>query len=306
MHEICRCNCEKDAADCVQCGKNLGYAIGRFFNDAKVIDASKIGTKSSDGKYCYIGKSEVENGGVCDILGMTDKMDVDMSKFVPELQLRNGIKGNMSDYLKEWIESSGGNNGNTGEQTLAKLEEYEQGKMFISPFKVGATIVPFDKEAWATYDSKNKIKAVKLTLTEDSQKNLRQSIQITTNVEVNGKHVFSPQEFIENFSISGSTTKNSSKYIRITDGGIVRPVCLKYSNCKILIDNVYVYVDSGTKTVPIGAWGAKVMQNSSLLQQFLDRPDGKILSDAIEHLGRLRKFIAPYWCAKSHVVTVEG
>lgn len=299
MAKVCQCRCNK--AECIQCDTNVGYAIGKFFNDVKVVDASKVGTFSDGGKLVYTGKCEVENGGICDILMPVEKIDFDGDKFIPELTLQNGIKGTMSDYLQKWIDSNGGG----GEKTLEALKMYEQGKTFVNPFKVGTTITPLTKEAKENIEGRNKIKAVTYKLKKDALGNLRQVLEVHTNVQVKGKNIFSADEFMTLFSVSGSTTKNTEKFVKMTDAGIIRPVCIKYPEFNILIDNVYVYIDDGKRTMPIGAWGAYSMMKNETMDMLLEKKKFKLVKDATECLGKLRKFIAPYWCVRSNIIIGE-
>lgn len=299
MSRVCQCRCNK--SECIQCDVNVGYAIGKFFNDVKVVDASKVGTTTDNGKLTYTGKFEVENGGICDLLNPTDKIEFECDRFIPELTLQNGIKGTMSDFLQKWIDSNGGG----GEKTMMALKMYEQGKTFVNPFKVGATITPLNKEAKENIEGKNKIKAVAYKLKKDTLGNLRQVVEVHTNVSIGSKNKFTANEFMEQFSVSGSTTKDSGKFVKMTDAGIIRPVCIKYPEFNILIDNVYVYIDDGKRTMPVGAWGTYSMMKSDTLDMLLSKKKFRLVKDATECLGKLRKFIAPYWCVRSNVIIGE-
>lgn len=298
MARICQCRCSKE--ECVQCGVNVGYAIGRFMQDARVIDGSKIGTLTDDGKVIYTGIIEVDNGGVCDVAFPIEKTKFRGDKFIPELSLQNGAKGNMSDYLEQYIKENGG-----GEYAMQNLKMFEQGKMFVSPFKVGTKITPRKKEE-VNHETKCKIQSIKFTVQEDAFGNFRQVMQIGTNCTVkDGQKIFTPSEFLENFSVNGATTKSGSEFIKMTDGGIIRPVCIRYGGLSILIDNCYIYIDDGSKTVPVGTWGAYDTQRSESLDLILNNKNFKKVKDAIESLSKLHKYIAPYWCASSNIIIAE-
>lgn len=297
MAKICQCRCDK--AECTQCDQNVGYAIGRFMQDVRVVDGSKVGTTADDGKLIYTGKLEVDNGGICDILYPVEKVDFNCDRFIPELVLQNGIKGSMADFVNKYREKNGG-----CEKALANIELFEQGKMFISPFKVGTTLSPYKKEKDSMVE-RYKIQSVKFTVAKDSFGNLRQEIIVSVNEPVGGRRHFTPSELLEHFSVSGTTSKASAEFVKMTDGGIVKPVCVKYKEFSILIDNCYIYIDDGNKTVPIGVWGAYDTQKSESLDLIIGNKKFKKVKDAIEALSKVRKFIAPYWCAKSNIIIAD-
>lgn len=296
MAKICQCNCNKKDEMCIQCDANLGYSIVKFFSDVRLIEANKCGSESGDN--VYTGVLEAEGGGTCDVGFKKEKVDIIGCNYIPSLKMANGLNPSIMHYVNAYEETSGPINPKLKED----IEQFLLGKRFIGIFKTGTAVRPYNSEDLVSYDKICKIKALRFNLLKDEHGDARQVIEVIINGEIDGEKRFPLGEFTERFGVSNKITKKSSKYIDVTDSGIIRPVCIEYTGMKFLIDNTYVYVDDGHKTIPIGCWGAHQLQKNNMLNSLLSNKNFGKLKEAIDCLGSVRKYIAPYWCLPSVVI----
>lgn len=298
MAKICQCKCNKKDEMCVQCDANLGYSIVKFFSDVRLVEADKCGSESASGDIVYTGVLESEGGGTCDVGFKKEKADIIGGNYISPLRMANGLNPSIMHYVNAYEETAGAINPKLKED----IEQFMLGKRFIGIFKTGTAVRAYNSEDLISYDNTCKIKALRFNLLKDGHGDVRQVVEVMINGELDGERRFPLGEFTEKFGISNVMTKKSSKYIDVTDSGIIRPVCIDYTGMKILIDNTYVYVDDGHKTIPIGCWGAHQLQKNNTLDSLLSNSNFSKLKEAIDCLCSVRKYIAPYWCLPSKVV----
>ena len=297
MNRVCQCRCQK--AECNQCDINIGYSIGKFMQDVKVIDASLIGTTTKEGDLEYCGVLDTDKGGSCYLLSKIDKENKGRT-FIPELRLQNGASGAMVDKLMEYKNVHGG-----CEKAMSKLTTYEQGKTFVCPFKPDTIIAPYVNGS-AKNDGTRRIQAIKFSLSTDAFGNSHQRVELLPGGHMWGNNkaqYMLIDDFFEEYSIPGVITKKSREFIKFTEGGIVKPICIKYKDFNIMIDNVYIYLDTKDRIIPIGSWGTYGAMKSEVLDQLLSDKKFAMIGRAVDGLSKMRKFIAPYWCSQPNIIT---